>query len=165
VKALPESVKKPLRLWLERLGACPKRSFGLGGLDVRLAQYLTIRRGFFVEVGANDGVSQSNTAYYERYLGWQGILIEPVPELAARCRMNRPNAIVEQCALVPFNYSGSTIEMTYCNLMSLVSGARGSREGDDAHLAVGRQHLATGDSEYQIRVPTRNLTEYLILTI
>lgn len=35
--------------------------------------------GVFLEVGANDGVQQSNTLRLERELGWSGVLIEPSP--------------------------------------------------------------------------------------
>ena len=43
--------------------------------------------GVFVEVGANDGVYVSNTwGLAER--GWRGLMIEPVPELAAACVKN-----------------------------------------------------------------------------
>lgn len=35
--------------------------------------------GFFVECGALDGETRSNTLFMERYLGWQGILIEADP--------------------------------------------------------------------------------------
>lgn len=158
---LPEFVKAPLRLRLERLGARPKRSFGLNGLDSKVCEYLAFRRGFFVEAGANDGIAQSNTAYFERYLGWRGILIEPIPELAMRCRLNRPGAVVEQCALVPFEFSSDAIEMRYCNLMSLVEGARGSAEQDNAHVSAGLQHLAEGEKPYSLRVPARTLTSVL----
>jgi hypothetical protein len=40
---------------------------------------LTTRKqtgGFFIECGAADGESGSNTLYMERYLDWQGVLIE-----------------------------------------------------------------------------------------
>jgi hypothetical protein len=40
---------------------------------------LTTRKqtgGFFIECGAADGESSSNTLYMERYLDWQGVLIE-----------------------------------------------------------------------------------------
>jgi FkbM family methyltransferase len=146
---------------MERLGARPRRFFGLDGLDVRLAEHLKFRGGLFVEAGANDGISQSNTAYYERYLGWRGILIEPIPTLAAQCKRNRPRAIVEQCALVPFEYDGSTIEMIYCNLMSLVRGARGTGDRDDAHIVAGCRHLSEGDAPYCVTVPARTLTSVL----
>lgn len=43
--------------------------------------------GFFVEVGAFDGVFVSNTwGLAER--GWGGLLIEPIPEFAEKCRRN-----------------------------------------------------------------------------
>lgn len=35
--------------------------------------------GFFIEVGALDGETRSNTLYFERYLNWTGLLIEPDP--------------------------------------------------------------------------------------
>jgi FkbM family methyltransferase len=41
--------------------------------------------GVFVEVGAYDGYSFSNT-YGLAKVGWQGLCIEPVPEFAERCR-------------------------------------------------------------------------------
>lgn len=43
--------------------------------------------GYFVEVGAYDGVAFSNTwGLAER--GWSGLLVEPVPAFAERCRVN-----------------------------------------------------------------------------
>ena len=35
------------------------------------------RDGFFVELGASDGVFMSNSLFFERELGWKGICIEP----------------------------------------------------------------------------------------
>ena len=32
---------------------------------------------YYAEVGASDGITYSNTLYYEKELGWTGILIEP----------------------------------------------------------------------------------------
>jgi len=154
-------VKAPLRLYLERIGARPKRSFGLNQLDLKLVEQLSFRGGFYVEVGGNDGITQSNTAYYERYLGWKGLLVEPIPTLAEQCRRNRPRSIVEQCALVSFDFPENSIEMWYCNLMSLAKGARGTPISDERHLAAGREFLRPGDAPYSIRVPARTLTSVL----
>jgi FkbM family methyltransferase len=55
--------------------------------------------GFFVEVGAYDGVVLSNT-YFLETIGWKGLLVEPDPGKAACCRMNRPKARVFECAAV-----------------------------------------------------------------
>ena len=46
------------------------------------------RDGYFVEVGAADGVFLSNTYYLER-LGWTGILAEPNPRFAEKLKRRR----------------------------------------------------------------------------
>lgn len=43
--------------------------------------------GQYVEVGAYDGIFASNTWGLAKR-GWQGVLIEPLPDLAQRCREN-----------------------------------------------------------------------------
>jgi FkbM family methyltransferase len=48
-------------------------------LDVVVFQQM--RDGVFVDVGAHDGVSFSNTAFFERERNWSGICIEPNPEM------------------------------------------------------------------------------------
>lgn len=51
--------------------------FSQFGQDGILAPILSqIKNGFFVESGAFDGETLSNTIYYES-LGWQGLLVEP----------------------------------------------------------------------------------------
>lgn len=40
----------------------------------------------FVEIGANDGMLESTTLFFERCLGWRGALIEPHPYTYARLR-------------------------------------------------------------------------------
>ena len=47
------------------------------------------RDGFFVDVGAYDGVGFSNSYFFEA-IGWSGILVEAAPELYARCAASRP---------------------------------------------------------------------------
>jgi len=136
-----------------------ERSFALNHLDWKLKPYLNFKGGYFVEAGANNGIDQSNTLYFERYRRWTGMLIEPIPELAAACRKNRPRCIVENCALVPFEYLADTVEMRYCNLMSLVKGAMKSEEQELAHLDLGSKVQQV--QHYELRVPARTLTSVL----
>lgn len=51
------------------------------------------RNGYFVEVGANDGIYISNTLLLERDYCWRGILIEPEPTNFKKLLINRPSAI------------------------------------------------------------------------
>ena len=48
--------------------------------------------GFFVDVGAHDGIHLSNT-YALELAGWTGICIEAHPEYADRCRRNRSGSV------------------------------------------------------------------------
>ena len=43
-------------------------------LDQKLEKYLNYSGGYFVELGANNGVDQSNTLYYEKYKNWRVML-------------------------------------------------------------------------------------------
>jgi FkbM family methyltransferase len=45
--------------------------------------------GFFVELGACDGIEYSNTLFFERELGWKGVCIEPNNDYFARLKKNR----------------------------------------------------------------------------
>lgn len=60
--------------------------FSNAGQDMFLDQYLfqTKRSGTFVDVGAYDGVTGSNTLFFEVFRGWNGVLIEPVPHQLER---------------------------------------------------------------------------------
>ena len=62
----------------------------LHGMDRKLDELLDRDGGFFVEAGGNDGYTQSNTYWLERFRGWRGILVEPMPELYEMCRAGAP---------------------------------------------------------------------------
>ena len=49
--------------------------------------------GFYLEIGAYNGVDLSNTYFFEA-IGWNGILIEPDPGLYQQCLLSRPNSKV-----------------------------------------------------------------------
>ena len=85
-------------------------SYALHDLDKKLLKYLNFNNGFFIEAGANDGISQSNTALYEFNYGWRGLLIEPNFIKYQQCKQNRINSIVENYALVSNSYNKLEIE-------------------------------------------------------
>jgi FkbM family methyltransferase len=70
------------------------------GEDRWLDRYFCGKRdGFYVDVGAYDGIVISNSYYFEQ-IGWTGVLVEPNPTKAALCRKNRPHSLVFECAAV-----------------------------------------------------------------
>lgn len=65
-----------------------------------------LNKGFFLEVGADDGIDKSNTKFFEDK-GWEGICIEPSPERFQQLIKNRKclclnNAIAKNKQLVDF---------------------------------------------------------------
>jgi FkbM family methyltransferase len=52
------------------------------------------RDGVFLELGALDGLTYSNTKFFEESLGWTGVLIEPVPDYCSKIANHRPRSKV-----------------------------------------------------------------------
>jgi len=147
------------RLLAERLGSDRWSHPALYEMDRKLEAHVPHRGGFFVEAGANDGYLQSNTYYFERFKGWTGVLVEPVPELYRACRRERPGSAVFNCALVPEERAGELVRMHYGGLMSIVAGIHQTGVEDRAHAEAGSQ--LGWDLNYELEVPGRTLTSIL----
>jgi FkbM family methyltransferase len=128
-------------------------------LERRLLQLLPERGGFFVEAGANDGYTQSNTYFLERMRGWHGLLVEPIPRLARECRRERSRSRVVQCALGGPSDAGQTVTMVDANLMSIVKGSRGAQEEQETLRRAMRVQGLTSTPE--VVAPVRTLTSIL----
>lgn len=63
--------------------------------------------GIFVDIGAHDGITFSNTYFFEKELGWAGICIEPMPYMFEKLQNNRScicihGCIAEKNTIAPF---------------------------------------------------------------
>ena len=78
--------------------------------------------GVFVEVGAYDGVSGSNTKFFEDNLGYKGILIEPQTQFALNIVSKRLKSIYYPFAIHPHEnkvkFIGHNAAAGACELMS-----------------------------------------------
>jgi len=63
--------------------------------------------GFFIEVGAYDGLTLSVSCAFEA-MGWTGLLIEAIPERFEMCRRSRPGSRVVHAALGKRGSAGTT---------------------------------------------------------
>ena len=131
--------------------------YGLNNLDKRLREYLKKDNGFFIEIGANDGVSQSNTLWFEKNKGWKGILIEVVPALSKQCRINRPKCRVFNYGCVSNDYKNKTLKIIYANLMSVVAGHKAKHE-EEKFLDSARPFCK---KQFEIEVEARTMTSIL----
>ncbi|TWU05955.1 FkbM family methyltransferase [Stieleria varia] len=125
------------------------------GEELYLWQALNYRtQGVFIEIGAYDGISLSNSLFFES-IGWRSLLIEAHPELVAKCRTNRPAATVVHAALGEVD--GPTLEF------SMVRGPNGM--DTLSFLGQAPDHeariLSRGGTIEKTTVPARTLKSVL----
>ncbi len=132
-------------------------------LDRQLEKYIGYDNGFFVELGAHDGFTQSNTYYYELKRGWKGILVEPSPFLYMSClhfRGNSSNRIFCS-ACVSFEYDKKYVDMEYAGVMSIASNLDLDIESKETHLEKGRAMLNSKNEGIAFGALARTLTDIL----
>jgi FkbM family methyltransferase len=122
---------------------------GLNGIDRKLERYINFDNGYFVELGANDGVTQSNTYHFQHTRGWTGILVEPTPHKYLQCRENRSkNAKVFCNACTSFEYKNKFVEIYYSNLMSTPVGVESDIKNPNEHLESGKRFLSKFEDNF-----------------
>jgi len=71
---------------------------GACGQDIFVAELLGNKKnGVFFDIGANDGVTISNSLYFEKQLGWRGVAVEPIPGVFEKLASNRSCHLVKGC--------------------------------------------------------------------
>lgn len=103
------------------------------------------RKGFFVEVGANQPQHDSQTWGFEQ-AGWTGVLVEPQPDLAERLRTARRARVVAAACSSPENAGGT--------MTLFLSGPLSSFKRDLAVTGIVPREA--------IEVPVRTLDNILI---
>ena len=86
-----------------------------------ISEFLGPSPGIFVEVGANDPISLSQTYHLER-LGWAGILIEPLRECAERLRSVRRAQVFEVAAGGP-EHEGKKLPLLVAGALSTLNAS------------------------------------------
>ncbi|WP_203415224.1 FkbM family methyltransferase [Pelodictyon luteolum] len=66
-------------------------------------------QGFFVDVGANEPVIQSQTYHFEQ-LGWRGLLLEPIPHYVQLLKEQRTGKVIQYACSSPQNH-GNTLKL------------------------------------------------------
>lgn len=99
--------------------------------------------GFFVEVGANHPRRGSQTWHLERR-GWRGVLVEPLPEHAARLRRDRTAAVFAVACSSPEN-AGKVLPFYAADALS----------------GLDMKQMAPWAEPQEIKVPVRTLDSVL----
>jgi hypothetical protein len=136
---------------------------GLNKLDKKIEKYINFNNGFFVELGANDGITQSNTYYFEKYRGWTGVLVEPAPNNYLLCKKNRSLKTKIYCnACTSFDYKEKFVEIVYSNLMSIPLNLETDINNSDEHIKLGKKYLKKSEDNFIFGAIAKPLNEILI---
>ncbi len=78
--------------------------------DIDIVNYYKgLRDGFFVDIGATDGIALSNTYLLENVYGWKGICVEPIPSTYERLVKNRT---AQCCNRAVYSTTDEEVEFT-----------------------------------------------------
>jgi FkbM family methyltransferase len=113
--------------------------------------------GFFLDIGAHNGVSLSNSWFFEKHRGWKGICVEPNPSVYDQLTKNRSCQTVNGCiskdaGIVTFAKVTGSAEM--------LSGI--AADYDERHLErIQREVKADAGQVEYISVPAFSVNELL----
>ena len=86
-----------MQLWqVEKQLGLHSRYFSQAGQDRYLNEriFSNKRDGTFVEIGGYDGWTGSNCVFFEKVLGWTGLVVEASPQLAGRIGQTRSAKVI-----------------------------------------------------------------------
>lgn len=109
--------------------------------------------GYFIEVGAYDGVTLSNTYFLEQ-MGWCGLLIEPIAPLCEKAAAARPRSRVIHSAVSSPSRRG-TATFTVTRNVPVLSFL----DADQDHINRCRRE---GAELVEIEVPVSSLDEIIL---
>jgi len=96
--------------------------FSANGEDCLCWQFFDFKKkGFFLDIGAFDGIHFSNTYSFE-IQGWQGVCVEPHPAIYPLLTRNRPASICLDCACVS-EMAAEAVEF-FCEELGLLSTSK-----------------------------------------
>jgi FkbM family methyltransferase len=99
------------------------------GQDLEVLKFYNNKKnGFFIEIGAYDGVELSNTYLLEKEYNWKGICVEPIPNKFELLCKNRPNSLCYDYAV--YNESYTDIKFDIGNNCEMLSGISGKLDCD-----------------------------------
>jgi FkbM family methyltransferase len=113
--------------------------------------------GVFVDIGAHDGTTFSNTRFFEETMNWTGICVEPLPEIFDKLKESRNCICINGCIFadkktVPFLKISGYAEM----LSGIIENY------DPMHLARIQSEIAAyGGKSEVIEIKCFGLTELL----
>lgn len=141
-------------------------SYSQLGQDLNVVKFYKQKRdGYFIEIGASDGITLSNTYLLEKEYGWKGICAEPLPKQFIKLKELRTNSICVNKAV----YNVSNVQLSFdiaenCDMLSGLSGHIGGfhkHKVDSNKTVINVNTITLNDLLEESKAPT--FIEYMSL--
>lgn len=143
------------------------QSFSVHSFDKQLEPLISPKNGFFVELGADNGIYESNSRYFEVFRGYTGILIEPHPENFSQLKKvrSKKNHFVN-AVCVNFGFPSPNTKLLGAGAMSVAFDLESDLPDKLMHVSIGAKHLgkmqhSTVSKVVWHEVPARTLNSIL----
>ena len=151
-KSVYEILKRKALIFLIKFGY----SNSLERMDKMILELFEgMEGGFFIEVGAADGVDHSNTLLLEKKYNWKGLLIEARKSDYILCKKHRKNSIVENYILTSFEDKTANLQISQEGLKSRIIVDDEKRNYSDHFQNASYKEISTDT------IPNTTLTEVL----
>lgn len=115
------------------------------------------KNGFFIDIGAHDGISLSNSYFFEILKDWDGICFEPNPEIFEKLKENRTCSVVNKCV------GDLNSEISFCKVIgpsNMLSGILA--QYNELHLKRIESEVSLNGGSFEIiTVQMVKLRQYL----
>ena len=130
-----------------------KKYNGYNELDKKMLEFINYENGFYIDCGANDGVNQSTTWFYEKHLKWKGILIEPIPLVFDELKKNRnKNNYFKNCALINREFKQENIEFYYNKKDTLTGTLKDKKNTEKISVKVSTLDKVLDEINYKGKI-------------
>jgi FkbM family methyltransferase len=117
------------------------------------------RNGFFLDIGAHDGISYSNSYFFEKYRAFNGICVEPNPTVFAKLKANRNTTCMNVCIGQPDGMVKFLVIEGYGEMLSGVLDSYAPEHMERINKVIEQE----GGAKKEIEVPSTPLQNIELL--
>jgi FkbM family methyltransferase len=104
--------------------------------------------GFFIDIGAHDGVTINNTYFFEEYKYWKGICVEPNPNVYNKLVANRKARTLNVC----IGDENKTVKFTQISGYSEMLSGMTDKYDERHRQRINELLMQKGDQKIEIEV-------------
>ena len=135
-----------------------KKYSARGDIDKKLIEIINKKKGFYLEVGAFNGIAESISLRFEKQLNWKGLLIEPNPVHFKYLKTNRFKNICLNNICLSKKYLNKKLFIKNLNLMSYIVNDKNQIQFTDYPLKrinkMAKDAKLGGFENYECKIET-----------